>query len=120
MAIDVAGAGGTSWSAVEYLRGGKTPGFEDWGIPTAESIKLCRGIAPLIASGGIRNGIDAAKCIALGAEIAGAAFPFLKALEEKRLDDELTIWENQLKICAFLTGSNNHAELKKARLRQLF
>jgi isopentenyl-diphosphate delta-isomerase len=119
-AIDVSGAGGTSWSAVEYLRGGKVPGFEDWGIPTAEAVKMCKGILPLIASGGVRNGIEAAKCLALGADVAGAAYPFLKAQREGRLDEELAIWEQQLKICAFLTGSKTLADLKKARLRQLF
>ncbi|MEK6979695.1 MAG: type 2 isopentenyl-diphosphate Delta-isomerase [Candidatus Micrarchaeota archaeon] len=118
-AIDVSGSGGTSWSAVEYLRGGATPGFENWGIPTAESITMCRGVLPLIASGGIRSGIDAAKAIALGAEIVGAAYPFLLALKKKRLDDELIQWENQMKICAFLTGSKNHASLKAAKMRVL-
>jgi len=118
-AIDVSGSGGTSWSAVEYLRGGATPGFENWGIPTADSIMMCRDILPLIASGGIRNGIDATKAIALGAEIAGAAYPFLLALKKKRLDDELIQWENQMKICAFLTGSKNYAGLKTAKMRVL-
>jgi isopentenyl-diphosphate delta-isomerase len=118
-AIDIAGAGGTSWSAVEYLRGNSTVGFDEWGIPTADSITMCKGILPMIASGGIRNGIEAAKCIALGANIAGAAYPFLSALEGGRLNAELALWENQMKVCAFLTGSKDYAALKGAKIRIL-
>lgn len=118
--IDVSGAGGTSWSKVEYERKGSVPGFEEWGIPTAQSILMCRGTLPLIASGGIRNGIDCAKSIALGAEIAGAAQPFIKALTEKRLEKEMQKWEDQLKITAFLTGCSTHSELKCAKLNSKY
>jgi isopentenyl-diphosphate delta-isomerase len=116
--IDVAGAGGTSWSKVEYAREGATPGFEEWGIPTLECIIQCRGVLPLIASGGIRSGIDVAKSIALGAELGGAAYPFLKALDQSqaKLDMELTVWEAQMKKAAFLTGSKDIAGLKKAKM----
>jgi isopentenyl-diphosphate delta-isomerase len=89
-AIDVAGAGGTSWAKVESERAenalqrrlGKT--FADWGIPTAECITSIRAISPipLIASGGLRHGLDVAKAIALGADIAGLAMPFLQAAAE--------------------------------------
>ncbi len=114
--IDVAGAGGTSWSRIEYLRSKRAvPGFEDWGIPTVECLMMCRGVLPLIASGGVRNGIDAAKAIALGADMAGAAQPFLKALMKKKLDDELDMWGKQLRTAAFLTGSKNIARLKAAK-----
>ncbi|NYZ76776.1 type 2 isopentenyl-diphosphate Delta-isomerase [Candidatus Micrarchaeota archaeon] len=114
--IDVSGSGGTSWSRIEYLRSkGAVPGFEDWGIPTVECLMMCRGVLPLIASGGIRSGIDAAKAIALGADMAGAAQPFLAALMKKRLDEELTTWEKQLRIAAFLTGSRTVAQLKAAK-----
>lgn len=114
--IDVSGAGGTSWSRIEYLRSKKAvPGFEEWGIPTVECLMMCRGVLPLIASGGVRNGIDVAKAIALGADMAGAAQPFLKALMKKRLDNELEIWEKQLRIAAFLTGSKNIDYLKAAK-----
>ena len=87
-AIDVAGAGGTSWSEVEKQRthtemgDGVAAVFESWGIPTAESIKMVRCGAPgltLIASGGIRSGVDVAKAIALGAHLAGIATPLLRA-----------------------------------------
>ncbi len=87
-AIDVAGAGGTSWAKVESKRAenalqrrlGET--FADWGIPTAECIVEIRSLypdLPLIASGGLKNGLDAAKAIALGANLAGLARPFLAA-----------------------------------------
>jgi isopentenyl-diphosphate delta-isomerase len=90
-AIDVAGAGGTSWAKVESERAlneqqrrlGLT--FADWGLPTAECIVDIRAIAPkmpLIASGGLRNGLDVAKAIALGADLGGLAWPFLQAAAE--------------------------------------
>lgn len=90
-AVDVAGAGGTSWARVESERAtdaiqrrlGQT--FADWGIPTADCIVAARQVAPalpLIASGGLRHGLDVAKTLALGANLAGLAFPFLKAASE--------------------------------------
>ncbi len=114
--IDVAGAGGTSWSAIEYERGGGVPGFADWGIPTVSCIIADRGILPLIASGGIRSGIDAAKAIALGAELAGAAQPFLRAYAKGKLGKEIALWKEQLKVCMFLTGSKDISSLKKAKI----
>lgn len=114
--IDVSGAGGTSWSKVEYERKGFRPGFENWGIPTVAAILMCKGILPLIGSGGVRNGIDVAKCITLGCEIGGAAYPFIKAVEENNLKETVEAWISQMKTCAFLTGSKNYAELKKAKL----
>ena len=116
--IDVSGAGGTSWSKVEYERKGFTPGFENWGIPTVAAILMCRGVLPLIGSGGVREGIDAAKCIALGCDIAGAAYPFIKALEAggNKLDALVEKWLTQMRACAFLTGSKNYQELKKAKI----
>ncbi|MFK8181795.1 MAG: type 2 isopentenyl-diphosphate Delta-isomerase [Phormidesmis sp.] len=90
-ALDVAGAGGTSWARVESERAkdakqrrlGNT--FADWGIPTAECISQIRDMSrsvPLIASGGLRNGLDAAKSLALGADLAGLALPFLQAADQ--------------------------------------
>ena len=90
-AIDVAGAGGTSWAKVESERAenpklrrlGMT--FANWGLSTAEcitSIRAAQPQIPLIASGGLRNGLDVAKAIALGADIAGLAWPFLQAAAE--------------------------------------
>ena len=87
-AIDVAGSGGTSWSEVEYHRAPTdrlrrlARAFADWGIPTAETLLMARRGAPgltVIASGGMRKGIEAAKALALGATAVGMASPFLKA-----------------------------------------
>src|SRR5678810_902133 len=86
-AIDVAGAGGTSWSQVEMHRARTetqkrvAAAFIGWGIPTADAIQNVRRAAPslpVIASGGLRDGIGAAKCLALGAGLVGLASPFLK------------------------------------------
>ena len=128
--IDVGGAGGTSFSAVEYYRAkmkkdernmrvGKT--FWDWGIPTALSILEVSKVKGLriIASGGISGGLDIAKAIALGADLAGAARILLKTLYHngiKGLIELLESWKNELKTVMFLTGSKNLAQLKKARL----
>ncbi|MBD3389975.1 type 2 isopentenyl-diphosphate Delta-isomerase [Candidatus Micrarchaeota archaeon] len=113
--IDVAGAGGTSWSRVEYERGGSPAGFEEWGIPTVTSILMCKGTLPLIGSGGVRSGIDAVKAIALGAEIAGASRPFLLAYDYEKLDEMAGEWVEQMKIAAFLTGCKNYGDLKKIK-----
>ncbi|MFH1520595.1 MAG: type 2 isopentenyl-diphosphate Delta-isomerase [Candidatus Micrarchaeota archaeon] len=115
--LDIAGTGGTSWSAVEYLRGSRTPGFENWGIPTVECIMQCRGVLPIIASGGIRDGIDGSKSIALGADMCGAAFPFIKALKKNKLDNFIETFQKQMAICAYLTGSKTLPDLKKAKMR---
>lgn len=86
--VDVAGAGGTSWSEVERHRLGEpwrqrvAAAFAGWGIPTAEALVGARATAPrglVIASGGIRDGVDVAKAVALGADLAGLAGPFLRA-----------------------------------------
>jgi isopentenyl-diphosphate delta-isomerase len=116
--IDVAGAGGTSWSKVEYARDGVTPGFEEWGIPTLESLIQCRDTCPLIASGGVRSGIDIIKSLALGAQMGGAAYPFLKALtkSQAKLDQTLETWESQMKKAAFLAGCKSVDEMKGAKL----
>lgn len=114
--LDVSGAGGTSWSKVEYHRQGSVPGFEEWGIPTIDSIQQCKGILPLIASGGVRDGIDASKAIALGAELAGAAYPFIKAVGEGNLHFVLDQWHRQMRAVALLTGSRDYAALKQAKI----
>jgi isopentenyl-diphosphate delta-isomerase len=87
-AIDVAGAGGTSWSEVERhrlngsVRRKVAAAFADWGLPTAEAVREARRVAPdatIFASGGIRSGMDVAKALALGANMVGIAGPFLRA-----------------------------------------
>lgn len=115
-AIDVAGAGGTSWAQVESERAkdpkqrrlGQT--FRDWGIPTAECITSIREMSPdlpLIASGGLRNGLDVAKAIALGADLGGLALPFLQAADTSQTAVyELTeILIAELETVLFCTGS---------------
>ncbi|VVC02204.1 Isopentenyl-diphosphate delta-isomerase [uncultured archaeon] len=111
--VDVSGAGGTSWSKVEYLRSGAEPIFADWGNPTCECIASCSDAIDVIGTGGVRNGLDAAKCIALGASFAGAALPFLRAKEPAK---EAALWKDTLRIAMLLSGSKNIAELKKAKL----
>lgn len=113
--VDVSGKGGTSWSKIEYARGGKPEGFEEWGIPTALSILMCRGVVKIIASGGIRSGVDGAKAVAIGADMFGGAYPFLKALYEKKLDEEIEKWKMQFRNVLFLTGSENIQTFKKRR-----
>ncbi|MFZ2455506.1 MAG: type 2 isopentenyl-diphosphate Delta-isomerase [Candidatus Altiarchaeia archaeon] len=120
-AFDVAGFGGTSWSLVESHRSagvekeiGKT--FSSWGIPTAQSImEVVPTGKPVIASGGIRTGIDAAKSLALGAQCVGMAQPILTAWSvdgKKGVRDFLDVFIYELKICMFLTGSRNAKELR--------
>jgi isopentenyl-diphosphate delta-isomerase len=114
-AIDVAGSGGTSWSQVEMYRmrdeslARVAAAFRDWGIPTAESIITVRKAAPRVtvfASGGLRDGIDIAKCIALGASLGGLAGPFLKAAALSAEDVLATVKEitKELQICMFAAG----------------
>lgn len=115
-AIDVAGAGGTSWSQVEMHRardeGQKrlAAAFLDWGIPTAESIRNVRRAAPeltVFASGGIRTGVDIAKCLALGARLGGMAGPFLKAAVGSVEATVETIRElrREIQVCMFAAGA---------------
>jgi isopentenyl-diphosphate Delta-isomerase len=116
-AIDVAGAGGTSWSQVEMYRAptarlARVAGaFIDWGIPTAVSIQYCRRAAPnltIFASGGIKNGIDVAKCIALGASVAGLAGDFLRAADKGGAEGvvELTATiTDELRVAMFCAGA---------------
>lgn len=92
-AIDVAGSGGTSWSEVEYHRAPTAfharvaRAFADWGIPTAQAIEYAHNVAPhipIFASGGLRDGLDIAKSIALGANLGGIAGTFLKTANESQ------------------------------------
>ncbi|WP_421656460.1 type 2 isopentenyl-diphosphate Delta-isomerase [Leptothermofonsia sp. ETS-13] len=128
-AIDVAGAGGTSWARVEGERAkdarqrrlGQT--FADWGIPTAECITAVRTIAPtipLIASGGLRNGLDVAKAIALGADLAGMALPFLQAANksEEALHELVEILIAEITTAMFCTGSQRLVDLRSPNVLQ--
>jgi len=121
--IDVAGAGGTCWSEVEKHRLHTETGnniassFASWGIPTSESIKRARSGAPditMIASGGIRNGLDTAKAIALGADAAGIATPLLKAasISEETVIVALQEVIEELRIAMFCVNTATVRELK--------
>jgi isopentenyl-diphosphate Delta-isomerase len=118
--VDVAGAGGTSWAGIESYRGKKklAGAFWDWGIPTADcivSVKKVKGIS-VIASGGIDGGIAAAKALALGADLCGAAQPLLKALSIGRkpgLTALLRDWREELRTVLFLTGCRDIGGLRR-------
>ena len=128
-AIDVAGAGGTSWAMVESERAetslqrrlGQT--FGDWGIPTADCIASIREHdpdVPLIASGGLRNGLDVAKAIALGADIAGLAMPFLKAaaVSEAAVVELTEVLIAEITTVLFCTANSNLYKLKQSQSLQ--
>lgn len=125
--IDVAGAGGTSWAAVEAARAA-TPrqaavarAFADWGIPTASAIVGVRSACPeatVIGSGGIRNGIDVAKAIRLGADVVGQAAGVLEAAVDSpdAVVAHFSTVIDQLRIACFCTGSADLAALRRAPL----
>ena len=122
--VDVAGAGGTSWSEIERHRMDDpvmrdvARSFRDWGISTADCVEACRaalGDRLVIASGGLRSGIDMAKCIALGADAAGFAAPFLRAAVRGAVDIAETIrrLSTELRICMFCIGARDISELRR-------
>jgi isopentenyl-diphosphate delta-isomerase len=126
-AIDVAGAGGTSWSQVEMHRmtdpdaARLAAAFVGWGIPTADAIRQIRlelPNVPLIASGGLRSGTDIAKGIALGADMGAMAGPFLKAAAEspQAVARAIASVVAELRLVMFATGSGDLAALRKAKL----
>ncbi|MCQ2971455.1 MAG: type 2 isopentenyl-diphosphate Delta-isomerase [archaeon] len=120
--IDIEGAGGTSWAAVETYRAedrylGEI--FWDWGIPTAVSTaEVTNAIdVPVISSGGIRSGLEAAKAIALGADAVGMALPFLKnSTSQEQLNKFISRFNESLRIAMFLVGASNIDELKESKL----
>ena len=126
-AIDVAGAGGTSWSQVEMYRMADlhqrrvAASFVDWGISTADSlvqVKKATSKCLVFASGGIRNGLEMAKCIALGAKLVGVAGPFLKAalISEEETIQTIEEFVIGLKISMFATGTKNLDALARTKL----
>ena len=128
-AIDVAGAGGTSWSEVEKHRAHTerqrrlAAAYREWGIPTVASlanVQAAREEAgqaelPIFASGGIRSGQDVAKAMALGADLVGLAGPFLRRAVESSaaVEDEIDILVEELRIAMFASGSINFEHLRK-------
>jgi len=126
-AIDVAGAGGTSWSQVEMHRAPDeftrqlAATFVGWGIPTSASIlnvKRAVPSTPIFASGGIKDGLDVAKCIALGATLGGMAGQFLKAaaISTDSTIDVMKLMKRQIEVTMFATGAKNLEELKAGKL----
>lgn len=126
-AIDVAGAGGTSWSQVEMARiedpyqKQTAEAFVGWGIPTAESILNVRQVSKdltLFASGGLKTGIDVAKCLALGAHMGGMARLFLKPANESAETALKTMKMilDQLRIAMFACGAKNLSELNDQKI----
>jgi isopentenyl-diphosphate delta-isomerase len=125
VAIDVAGAGGTSWALVEGRRTGDpareriAEAFGDWGQATARAtaeIRRALPDVPLIASGGIRNGVEIAKAIALGADLCGLALPFLEAASrsEQAVHELIAELVTTLRIAQFASGSRRLADLPAA------
>jgi isopentenyl-diphosphate delta-isomerase len=126
-AIDVAGAGGTSWTQVEMHRATNesqarlAAAFVDWGIPTAESIMQVREALKtmrIFASGGLRSGVDIAKCIALGAELGGMASPYLKAAVKstKAVVETISEVSRELRVAMFGAGAANIGALQSVPL----
>ena len=122
-AIDVAGSGGTSWSQVEMYRAPTerrrrlSAQFAAWGIPTAEALIQVHAALPdipLIASGGLRSGIDLAKVLALGADLGGLAGPFLKAADvsAQAVVDLAAEIADAMRIVLFCLGIPNIPTLK--------
>lgn len=128
-AIDVAGAGGTSWSQVEMYRAPNerlrrlSEQFADWGIPTVESLLEVRAALPnlpLIASGGLRTGMDLAKALALGADLGGIAGPFLQAANDsaQAVTDLAQEIGDALRTVMFCLGAPDIASLKATTVRR--
>lgn len=126
-AIDVAGAGGTSWSQVEMYRAPDeftrelAAAFVGWGIPTADSIlnvKKAAPFMPIFASGGIKDGLDIAKCIALGATLGGMAGNFLKAaaISTEKVIETMKLTKRQIKVTMFATGAKNLKKINRSKL----
>jgi len=128
-AIDVSGAGGTCWTAIEGLRLADEQArqvaetFREWGIGTAEAVRAVRAACPalpLIASGGLRNGLEIAKCLGLGADVAAVGRPLIRAAAEsaeaaKRL---LQRYIRELRLAMFCTGSARPSQLRRC-IRQV-
>jgi isopentenyl-diphosphate delta-isomerase len=122
-AIDVAGAGGTSWSQVEMHRApdeftrALAATFVGWGIPTAEAILNVKRVLPdmtVFASGGLKDGLDIAKCVALGATLGGMAGQFLKAaaVSTEKIVETMKLTKKQIEVTMQMVSAANLAQLE--------
>ena len=126
-AVDVAGAGGTSWARVEQVvRYGevRNPAIADWGVPTAQALLEVRDAlpgVPLMASGGIRSGMDAAKAVAMGADVVAIARPLLApALQSAAaVTDVLDGVIEELRVCLHCAGAADLARLRRAGVQRI-
>jgi isopentenyl-diphosphate delta-isomerase len=123
-AVDVAGAGGTNWALVEARRdtraGAVAGAFAGWGVPTAEALADALASAPglpVIASGGLRDGVDVAKVLALGAAAAGLARPLLIAARADRASEAVATAIAQLRIATWAAGAPSSCALGREHLR---
>ncbi len=123
--LDTAGLGGTSWARIEAARADDADlgeAFASWGVPTPQSIAACRRVpgVTVIGSGGVRNGVDVAKALALGASLAGMAFPFLAAALESadRVVECIERTVRELEIAMFCLGVRTVAELEKVPIHE--
>ncbi len=121
--VDCAGVGGTSWARIEAARAddidiGEV--FADWGLPTPRNIRELREVTGLqiIGSGGVRNGLDVAKAIALGANLVGMAQPFLKVAVKsaEAVAERVETTSRELRIAMFCVGAVTLEELSKTTL----
>jgi isopentenyl-diphosphate Delta-isomerase len=122
-AVDIAGAGGTSWSEVERhrtsdpVRARVAASFANWGIPTTEALIRARAAAPngvIIASGGVRNGIDVAKALTLGADSVGIAGPLVRAAAagDEALEEGVAVVLEELRLAMFCVGAARVSDLR--------
>lgn len=124
-AVDVAGAGGTSWARVEQVvRYGEVryPAIADWGVPTAQALREVREVLPgmpLVASGGIRTGVDAAKALAMGADVVALARPLLAPAIESAaaVVDVLGGFIEELRVCLHGCGAPDLGALRRVEIR---
>jgi len=124
--LDTAGLGGTSWARIEARRAGDLPLgelFAGWGIPTPESIAQVASVpgVTVIGSGGLRNGLDVAKAIALGADLTGMAFPFLRPATESTDAVVRTVERvvRELRVTMLCVGARTIEELQRVPIRRV-
>lgn len=123
--LDTAGLGGTSWARIEARRAGDLPLgelFADWGIPTPESIRQVASVpgVTVIGSGGLRHGLDVAKALALGADLAGMAHPFLEPATESadRVVERIDRIVHELRVAMLCVGARTVADLRRTPIQR--